>query len=212
MPTFRRSLVVAACLALSAIAVEEAAAQTPAAPQPTQGDPHHDHHMPGLPPVSIPRGALYTAADVRFMQGMIAHHAQAIHMSRMAASRGAGPRLLRLAQKIDQSQAGEIVLMQEWLRAHGQFAPDTSAWRTMTMPGMLTAAELAGLERARGQEFDRQYLLLMIRHHEGALRMVADLLATPRAAQDVDISVFANDVETVQTAEIGLMRNMLPDS
>jgi len=168
--------------------------------------------MPGLPPVAVPQGALYTEADVRFMQGMIAHHAQAIHMSRMAASRGAAPRLLRLAQKIDQSQAGEIVLMQEWLRAHGQFAPDTSAWRTMTMPGMLTAAELAGLERARGPEFDRQYLLLMIRHHEGALRMVADLLATPRAAQDVDISVFANDVETVQTAEIGLMRNMLPDS
>jgi len=212
MPTFRRSLVVAACLALSVIAVEGVAAQTPAVPQPPRSDPHHDHHMPGLPPVAVPQGALYTEADVRFMQGMIAHHAQAIHMSRMAESRGATPRLLRLAQKIDQSQAGEIVLMQEWLRAHGQFAPDTSAWRTMTMPGMLTAAELAGLERARGAEFDRQYLLLMIRHHEGALRMVADLLATPRAAQDVDISVFANDVETVQTAEIGLMRRMLPDS
>jgi uncharacterized protein (DUF305 family) len=51
----------------------------------------------------------------------------------------------------------------------------------------------------------------MIRHHEGALRMVADLLATPRAAQDVDVSVFANDVETVQTAEIALMRQMLLD-
>jgi hypothetical protein len=38
----------------------------------------------------------------------------------------------------------------------------------------------------------------MIRHHEGALRMVADLLAAPRAAQDVDVSVLANDVETTQ--------------
>src|SRR5215203_822970 len=74
----------------------------------------HDHGM-HLPPVTVPRGALYTEADVRFMQGMIAHHAQAIHMSRLAASRGAGPRLLRFAQKIDQSQAAEIRLMQEWL-------------------------------------------------------------------------------------------------
>jgi uncharacterized protein (DUF305 family) len=163
----------------------------------------------GSGPITIPAGALFTEADVRFMQGMIAHHGQAIHMSRMAATRGANPRLLRFAQKIDQSQAGEIVLMQEWLRANGQFAPDASAWRGMSMPGMLTAGELAALEAARGAAFDRQFLTLMIRHHEGALRMVADLLAAPRAAQDVDVSVLANDVETTQTAEIGVMRQML---
>jgi uncharacterized protein (DUF305 family) len=161
--------------------------------------------------VTIPAGALYTEADVRFMQGMIAHHAQAIHMSRLAATRGAAPRLVRFARKIDMSQAGEIAQMQDWLRANGQVAPDTSAWRTMTMHGMLTAAELARLEAARGPAFDRLFLEGMIRHHEGALRMVADLLATPRAAQDVDVSVLANDVETTQTAEIGLMRQMLAE-
>ena len=57
--------------------------------------------------------------------------------------------------------------------------------------------------------FDRLFLEYMIRHHEGALKMVADLVATPRAAQDVDVSVLANDVESTQTAEIGLMRQML---
>ena len=166
-------------------------------------------HGAGLPPVAIPAGALYTEADVRFMQGMIAHHAQAVHMSRLAAERGGEPRLLRLARKIDQSQAGEIALMQQWLRANGQFAPDTASWRTMTMHGMLTAAELAALAAARGAAFDRLFLTGMIRHHEGALRMVADLHASPRAAQDVDVSVLANDVETTQTAEIALMRQML---
>lgn len=169
----------------------------------------HHHHGEGAGPVTIPAGALFTEADVRFMQGMIAHHAQAIHMSRMAPTRGADPRLVRFAQKIGMSQAGEIVLMQDWLRANGQFAPDTSAWRTMTMHGMLTAEELARLEAARGAAFDRLFLEYMIRHHEGALKMVADLIATPRAAQDVDVSVLANDVETTQTAEIGLMRRML---
>ncbi len=130
-------------------------------------------------------------------------------MSRLATTRGGNPRLLRFAEKIDQSQASEIMLMQEWLRANAQFAPDGESWRSMAMPGMLTEAELATLEASRGPEFDRQFLTLMIRHHEGALRMVADLLAAPRAAQDVDISVFANDVETTQTAEIGLMYQML---
>lgn len=171
---------------------------------------HHGHDH-GAAAITIPAGAIYTEADVRFMQGMIAHHAQAIHMSRMAASRGASPRLVRFAQKIDLSQAGEIVQMQDWLQAHGQFAPDTSSWRTMTMHGMLTAEELARLEAARGPAFDRLFLQYMIRHHEGALKMVTDLFATPRAGQDVDVSVLANDVETTQTAEIGLMRQMLAE-
>jgi uncharacterized protein (DUF305 family) len=168
----------------------------------------HGHAM-GMGPVVIPKGALYTEADVRFMQGMIAHHAQAIYMSRMAAARDANPRLLRFAQKIDQSQIAEIALMQEWLRANTQAVPDTSSWRTMQMPGMLTAEQLKTLDAARGPEFDRQFLILMIQHHQGALKMVEDLFATPRAAQEVDVSVLANDIQVVQTAEIGVMQQML---
>lgn len=168
--------------------------------------------MTGLPAMAaIPTGALYTEADVRFMQGMIAHHAQAIHMSRLATARGANPRLVRFATKIDQSQLAEIGLMQEWLRAGGQIAPDSGSWRTITMPGMLTAQQLAQLEAARGTEFDRLFLTLMIQHHEGALAMVEELFATPRAAQDVNVSVFANDVQIVQTAEIAVMRQMLDE-
>ncbi len=162
-------------------------------------------------PVKIPKGAIYTEADVQFMQGMIAHHAQAIFMSRMAAAHGANPRVLKFANKIDQSQIAEIRLMQDWLRRNSQTAPDTSSWRTMHMPGMLTADQLEQLDAAKGPEFDRQFLTLMIQHHNGALKMVSDLFASPRAAQDVDVSVFANDVQTVQTAEIGTMQQMLDD-
>jgi uncharacterized protein (DUF305 family) len=166
--------------------------------------------MPGMDaPVTIPKGAIFTVADVRFMQGMIAHHGQAIYMAQMAESHGANPRLLRFSQKIAQSQKAEIKLMQDWLVANHQFAPDTSAWRHMTMPGMLTAEQLTELNAAKDTDFDRKFLTFMIQHHEGALKMVDDLLATPLAAQDVDVSVFANDVTTVQTAEIGLMERML---
>jgi uncharacterized protein (DUF305 family) len=184
---------------------------TPALAQNPAGMDHH--HMSGmdmgLPPVTIPNGALFTEADVRFMQGMIAHHAQAIYMSRMAAAHEAGPRLQKFATKIDQSQQGEIRLMQEWLRANAQFAPDTSSWRRMSMPGMLTKEQLQQLDAAKGMEFDRLFLTFMIQHHEGALKMVKDLLAAPGAGQDIDVSVFANDVQTVQTAEIGTMNQML---
>ena len=163
----------------------------------------------GLPPVTIPKGAIFTEADVRFMQGMIAHHAQAIYMSRLAAAHDASPRLVKFANKIDQSQQAEIRLMQEWLRANGQFAPDTSSWRHMSMPGMLSADQLRQLDDAKGTEFDRLFLTFMIQHHKGALQMVKDLFATTGAGQDIDVSVFANDVQTVQTAEIGTMYQML---
>src|SRR5258708_17624908 len=86
--------------------------------------------------IVIPKGALYTKADVEFMQGMIAHHAQAIVMSRMAESHGANPQVLKLSNKIDQSQVPEIRIMQAWLKRNNQFPPDTSARHTMTMAGV----------------------------------------------------------------------------
>lgn len=192
---------------LSAIAALAAVAMlarpTPAQAQhPMEGMGAHGH-------IVIPKGAEYTEADVAFMQGMIAHHGQAIYMSRMAAAHQADPRVLKLATKIDQSQVAEIRIMQEWLVRNGQSAPDSSSWRTMMMPGMLTTQQLESLDSASGVAFDRAFLTLMTQHHEGALQMVKQLLVTPGAAQDVDVNVFANDVVTVQTAEIGAMQRML---
>jgi uncharacterized protein (DUF305 family) len=102
--------------------------------------------------------------------------------------------------------------MQDWLRSNSQMAPDTGSWRTMTMAGMLTPAQLKELDAAKGAEFDRNYLVMMIQHHEGALQMVKDLFTAPRAGQEVDVNVFANDVVVVQTAEIGVMRQMISKS
>ena len=166
-----------------------------------------NHEM--VPEIVIPKGALYTKADVEFMQGMIAHHAQAVVMSRMAKSHGANPQVLRLSSKIDQSQVPEIHIMQDWLRRNGQFVPDTSSWRHMQMTGMLTEAQLKELDASKGVDFDRAYLEYMIQHHVGALKMVEDLFASPLAGQEVDVNVFANDVVTVQTAEIGIMQKLL---
>lgn len=188
-------------LAVPALAIGALFALAPAA--------RAQHHAGHGGKSTVPEGAPYTVADVEFMQGMIAHHAQAIYMSRMAEAHGASPRLLRLATKIDQSQVAEIRLMQEWLRANGQEVPDTSSWRTMRMAGMLTEAQLTELDAATGAAFDRLFLQYMIMHHEGALQMVKDLLASPRGGQEVDVNVFANDVVSTQTAEINVMRQML---
>jgi uncharacterized protein (DUF305 family) len=202
----KRSVVAFALFALLAGASSPASAQS-GGMSGMSGMNHAGMDMGG--PIVIPKGALYTKADVEFMQGMIAHHAQAIVMSRMATSHGANPQVLKLSNKIDQSQVPEIDIMQKWLRRYNQFAPDTSSWHHMRMDGMLTDEQLAQLDAAKGVDFDRAYLQLMIQHHQGALKMVDDLFAVPMAAQEVDVSVFANDVVTAQTGEIGIMQRLL---
>ena len=52
----------------------------------------------------------------------------------------------------------------------------------------------------------------MIKHHEGALVMVKELLATPGAGQEADIFAFASDVDADQRMEIDRMRAALAAS
>ncbi|HUF50017.1 MAG TPA: DUF305 domain-containing protein [Longimicrobiales bacterium] len=154
-------------------------------------------------------GAGHTVADVRFMQDMIGHHAQAIVMAAMAPTHGAGDNVLKLAQKIDISQRDEIDMMKQWLRERHQAVPDSVHMHGMHMPGMLTAAQLAQLDAARGRAFERLFLTFMIQHHEGALLMVEGLFDSPGAAQDSDIFRFATDVDADQRDEIFVMRTLL---
>jgi uncharacterized protein (DUF305 family) len=161
----------------------------------------------------------YTAADVRFMQGMIRHHAQALLMAAWAPTHGARADLRTLAGRIDVAQRDEIAFMQRWLMERREAVPEATAERQMAghdmsmhqalMPGMLTPEQLAQLEKATGPEFDRLFLTYMIQHHQGALTMVEQLFASPGAAQDVYVFRFASDVNADQNTEIDRMRTML---
>lgn len=159
--------------------------------------------------IKIPPGANYTAADVRFMQGMIHHHAQALKMAAMAPTHGAGPSVRLLCEKINVSQRDEIAMMSTWLRDRNQAVPDPKDPHPMMMPGMLTDAQLAALDKARDSTFDRLFLTGMIQHHEGAIQMVKDLFATPGAGQASEVFRFASDVDTDQRGEIARMQAML---
>jgi uncharacterized protein (DUF305 family) len=156
----------------------------------------------------------YTEADVEFMQGMIAHHAQALDMTALLHPRSSRADMQKLALRIEVSQADEIGMMQEWLRSRGQEVPDPSAHQAhgaRLMPGMLTAEEMDRLAAAQGAAFDRLFLEFMIGHHEGALVMVKDLLSVPGAGQESEIFAFASDVNADQRMEIDRMRNMLEE-
>jgi uncharacterized protein (DUF305 family) len=153
----------------------------------------------------------HTPADVRFMQGMIGHHAQALEMTALLSTRTNREEMRILARRIEISQADEIKMMQHWLEVRRQALPDPHAHHHggALMPGMLTPEEMARLAEAKGAPFDRLFLELMIKHHEGALVMVKELFATPGAAQETEIFSFASDVDADQRMEIDRMRAML---
>lgn len=156
----------------------------------------------------------YTAAEVRFMQGMIGHHLQAVEMTALLETRTAHEGLRLLAKRIEISQADEIQMMRDWLKARGEPLPDPHAHHApgaVLMPGMLTAVEMQRLRDAKGAEFDRLFLEFMIKHHDGALVMVDELFSTPGAGQQSDIFAFASDVEADQRMEIKRMSAMLEE-
>jgi uncharacterized protein (DUF305 family) len=196
-----RTSIAATALALIAIAAPNAAAQATRA--------------------LAASGSRHTAADVEFMQGMIAHHGQAVVMAAMAPTHGASARIALFCRKILRSQSDEIELMQSWLRERGERVPDPNdphagmdmsmghEDHAMLMPGMLTAEQLAQLERARDTTFDRLFLTFMIQHHEGALTMVARLFDSPGSGQEPEIFGYATGVDADQRAEIARMQGML---
>ncbi|HMH86987.1 MAG TPA: DUF305 domain-containing protein [Gemmatimonadaceae bacterium] len=169
----------------------------------------------------------YTAADVRFMQGMIGHHAQALAMTALIPARTSRQDIRSLGQRIEVSQKDEIAMMKQWLKdRHRQVPPNDAmhdhqaaadhsmnmpgmAMSDTLMPGMLTTEQLAELARTNGDEFDRLFLKDMIRHHEGALVMVASLLGTTGSAQEAEVFRFASEVDSDQRAEIARMTALL---
>ncbi|GBD32639.1 hypothetical protein HRbin33_01612 [bacterium HR33] len=163
--------------------------------------------------------AVFTEADVRFMTGMIGHHAQAILMSEMAPDRAAEPAIRTLAARIINAQKDEIATMEQWLRDRGQPVPEIhfSGINMMVhgpqyaahMPGMLTEEQLRQLEAARGSEFDILFLQFMIQHHRGAVTMVRELFETDGAAQDEVVFRLASDIQVDQLTEIARMESML---
>jgi uncharacterized protein (DUF305 family) len=161
----------------------------------------------------------YTSADIRFMTGMIGHHAQALEMARLAPTHGASPQVQTLAARIINGQQDEIATMQVWLRDRQQPVPDPAAGglhaghgpgqESMMMPGMVSHQQMMQLDAARGREFDRLFLTLMIQHHRGAVAMVDELFGTYGAAQDETVFRFASDVQVDQKTEIARMERML---
>jgi len=180
---------------------------------------------PGQPGKLLTEATVHVAppapfsADVEFMQGMIMHHQQAVDMVALLRTHGKSPTLRSFGDKISISQTDEIRFMKQWLEMRGKATTmemdhshmSAADMKNMIMPGMLTPEQMAALTKARGAQFDHLFLTGMIQHHGGALTMVDDLFKTPGAGQDPVLFDFATDIDSTQSAEIKIMREMLKE-
>jgi uncharacterized protein (DUF305 family) len=163
------------------------------------------------------RTPAHTDADVEFMQGMIHHHAQALWMTGLVPKRAASEELRSLALRMDLSQQDEIERMRKWLQARGEPAPELHRIHghahgvgLKPMPGMLDRGQVQQLQDAKGKEFERLFLELMIQHHRGAVRMVEDLYAGDGGAEP-EVDAMARHIDSDQLIEIGRMERMLAE-
>jgi len=168
-----------------------------------------------------PAQAPFSKADADFLSDMVRHHGQAIEMAVLVPERSRSEQLKKFASRIDIVQGSEIDLMSGWLEENDYAVPltaeagDGSGPRApehghdaTDMPGMLTDAELAALEKASGEEFDRLFLQGMIKHHEGALTMCEEVAGSGSEERVLEL---ANNIAADQIAEIDRMSNMLAD-
>ncbi|MEV7230036.1 DUF305 domain-containing protein [Polymorphospora sp. NPDC051019] len=155
----------------------------------------------------------FNDADVTFAQAMVPHHRQAVEMSVLAETRADNTDVKALAKRIRDNQQAEIDTMTGWLAAWGRPAPMPGAGHGTAlpgtdhpMPGMLSDADMQKLADARGTEFDQQYLTMMITHHQGAITMARQEIAT---GANADAKALAQRIVTEQQAEITAMRDIL---
>nr|WP_314443574.1 DUF305 domain-containing protein [uncultured Sphingomonas sp.] len=157
----------------------------------------------------------FSAYDVRFLQDMIPHHAQATVMTAMVAGRTNRPEILQMARRIDATQADEMAWMRKWLtdRAQPTASPHAAHMMAdaahMTHMGMATPAQLAEMRAAKGVQFERLFLTRMISHHAGAVRMANELTGRGGTAADPGLNAFVVDLVKEQQEEIKRMTALL---
>ncbi|MCK2238049.1 MULTISPECIES: DUF305 domain-containing protein [unclassified Crossiella] len=145
-------------------------------------------------------------ADFRYVSMMIPHHRQALEMTALVPERAQHQDVRGLAARIDSAQAPEIQAMSAYLQRNKKPVPEAHGGHgDAAMPGMASFADMVRLKNSRGADFDKLFVRLMIAHHEGAVKMANDVLAT---GHDIFVEEMAQDVIATQTAEIKRMREM----
>ncbi len=169
-----------------------------------------DHSASAPAPSSSTQAAAdHNADDVTFAQQMVPHHSQALDMAKLVPSRSTNPKVIDLASRIAKAQDPEIQQMQEWLTSWGAGMPGMTHESMPGMTGSMSDNDMKKLEAAKGAEFEKMWLGMMIQHHQGAVDMAKTELSK---GSNADAKALAQKIIDAQQAEITEMRGLLGQS
>jgi uncharacterized protein (DUF305 family) len=145
----------------------------------------------------------FSMNDIMFAQMMIPHHEQAVELASLAETNTDYVIILDLASRIKSAQQPEIDEMRAWLTEAGF---DVEMGHSMSMPRLVSDADMAEIEKAQGDEFDVLFLTHMIAHHKGAVDMANDVLASTTSPRVRDLATAIVASQTAEIAEMEALR------
>lgn len=144
--------------------------------------------MPGMAGAmeAQPGGGSTTPAastDVDFARSTIIRRAHALRMADLAATNSTNEDVAALAMILKAASPPEVDLMASHLRDANHDVPDLTSLSTESVSApfaatLLSDADFAKLENAYGSTFDRVFLSLLERHHDGAITSAGLVLGT----------------------------------
>jgi uncharacterized protein (DUF305 family) len=160
-----------------------------------------------------------TSAEASFARDMSEHHAQAVTMSFLVRERTQNEDIRNFAFDIINTQSTQRGMLLGWLDLWNLPLTDTSHTMSltkdgpetvmnmpMTMPGMATKEEMDRLTVATSTAAEALFLELMIRHHQGGVKMAQELIA--QSTQE-NIVRLAQTMIDGQQSEIEFMQEQL---
>ncbi len=142
-------------------------------------------------------------ADHNFAALMRIHHQGAVDMANALLRSGSNEELKKMAQQIITDQQKEIAVFDSVLTAKTNNGKDTAFFsRSMQDMHHMQLKDEAG-------SIDRQFIQMMIPHHEGAIIMAKTYL--DNGAKDATLKKLAGNIIKAQQAEINTFKQMLPN-
>jgi len=136
----------------------------------------HGSPPPPAPDSTLPAGPV----DIGFAQDMLDHHDQAVQIASFAEAHATSPMVRAMATAVLGTQRYEIGLLEQFLHDHGSDRGDPNrtvmGWMGMPtphaqMPGLQPTDKIVDFLNLQGSELDKQFLSLMIDHHQGGVHM-----------------------------------------
>lgn len=202
------SILLTLSFGLTACTVAEDAAPVPVSTAPIvqPGAPGEPNRTLSPEDVAAIEPAGHTEADAVFVRDMLHHHEQALKMTGMVVERTDDRDVRLLAERMEIGQQEETEILVRWLQERGE-PLRIEGHNHAGMPGLLTAEQMAELEAARGEDFDRLFLDYMIFHHTGALAMIEELYRVG-GGEEADLFTMVGHIDSDQRVEIGRMQTM----